>query len=266
MKLIDMHTHIFPEKIAAKTLAHLGGIIQYTPSTNGLKDGLIKSQQEAGIDLSVVLPVVTRIEQFDSVNKFALTMQEGPLLSLGGIHPADEKYKERLRFLKNEGLKGFKLHPDYQEMYFDDIRMKRLISYASELDLIVVTHAGIDPLSPDDVHCKPKMIHDFVREVQPTKLVLAHMGVGSGLDVKYLEDCIIGENVYLDTAYMLQKIPKEEVIYAFTHHDSDKLMFGTDCPWSSQKEDAEYFMSIEIDPELKEKIAWKNAAKLLEII
>lgn len=261
-----MHTHIFPEKIAEKTLSRLGGIINYTPSTNGLKDGLIQSQQEAGIDLSVVLPVATKVEQFESVNRFALTMQEGPLLSLGGIHPADENYKEHLRFIKDSGLKGIKLHPDYQEMYFDDIRMKRLISYASELDLIVVTHAGVDPVSPEDVHCKCKMIRGFVREVQPTKLVLAHMGIGSGKDLEYLKDYIVGEDVYLDTAYMLQKIPKEDVIYTFTHHNPDKIMFGTDCPWSSQKEDADYFMNLNIDSELKEKIAWKNAAKLLEII
>lgn len=265
MKMIDFHTHIFPEKIAAKTLAHLGSIINYTPTTNGLKDGLIRSQKEAGIYLSVVLPVATKVEQFESINHFALTMQDGPLLSLGGIHPADENYKEHLRFIKNSGLKGIKLHPDYQEMYFDDIRMKRLIAYATELDLIVVTHAGVDPVSPADVHCKSKMIHDFLHEVQPEKLVLAHMGIGSGADLRYLADCIIGENVYLDTAYMLQRIPKTDLIHAFEHHDSDKLMFGTDCPWSSQKDDAEYLKNLDIDNELKEKIAWKNAAKLLRL-
>ena len=265
MKIIDMHTHIFPEKIAAKTLAHLSSIIQLEPYTNGMKEGLIQSSEDAGITLSVVQPVVTKVEQFDSINRFAMTLQEGPLLSFGGIHPADETYKERLRYLKDSGLKGIKIHPDYQDIYFDDIRVKRLVSYANEIGLIVLTHAGIDPLCPDDIHCKPKMIHKFLKEVQPEKLILAHMGVGSGEDMKYLEEYIIGQDVYLDTAYVLRKIPEERLKKAFKMHDSNKILFATDSPWSSQKEDADYLRNLKIDPELKEKIAWKNAADLLAI-
>ena len=29
-------------------------------------------------------------------------------------------------------MKGIKLHPDYQDTYFNDIRYKRIISYATE--------------------------------------------------------------------------------------------------------------------------------------
>ena len=40
---------------------------------------------------------------------------------------------KRLKELKHMGFKGIKLHPDYQETFIDDIRYKRIISYASEL-------------------------------------------------------------------------------------------------------------------------------------
>lgn len=265
MKFIDIHTHIFPEKIASRTLKHLADIIHITPYTNGIKEGLETSSQEAGIDLSIIQPVVTKVEQFESINKFALNFREKPLLSFGGIHPADEDYKERLKYLKSLGFKGIKIHPDYQEIYFDDIRVKRLVAYANELGLVVLTHAGIDPLCPDDVHCKPKMIHNFLRDVKPDKLILAHMGCGSGEDMKYLEEYIIGEDVYLDTAYVLRKIPKERLIAAFKNHNSNKILFGTDSPWSSQKEDVDYLKNLEIEDDLKNKIAWKNAAELLQL-
>ena len=39
-------------------------------------------------------------------------------------------------------MKGIKLHPDYQDTYFNDIRYKRIISYATELGLIISVHAG----------------------------------------------------------------------------------------------------------------------------
>lgn len=55
------------------------------------------------------------------------------MISFGGIHPESENYKQELQEIKSLGMKGIKLHPDYQEMYFNDIRYKRLVSYASEL-------------------------------------------------------------------------------------------------------------------------------------
>lgn len=261
--IIDMHTHIFPEKIAERTIAHLGGIIQTGAYTNGTQEGLIASMQEAGIDLSVILPVVTKPSQFESINQFALQFREAPLYSLGGIHPASEHYKEELRQLKDMGFAGIKFHPDYQEMYFNDIQMKRVIDYAANLGLVVVTHSGNDPLSPEDVHCTPKMVREVLREVQPEKMVLAHMGGNDLLDD--IEEYLIGENVYLDTGYVLDHIPEERMIQMFRNHSCDRILFATDSPWGSQKAYVEYMKNMHITDEEREKIFWKNAAKLLKI-
>lgn len=261
--IIDMHTHIFPEKIAMKTIEYLGGIIQTGAYANGRKEGLITSMQEAGIDLSVILPVVTKASQFESINRFALQFQERPLYSLGGIHPASERYKEELKQLRDMGFIGIKLHPDYQEMYFNDIQLKRVIDYASNLGLIVVTHSGNDPLSPEDVHCTPKMVREVIREVQPEKMVLAHMGGNDLLDD--IEEYLIGENVYLDTGYVLDHIPAERMIRMFRNHSCDKILFATDSPWASQKAYVDYMKNMDLTAEEKEKIFWKNAADLLKI-
>ena len=261
--IIDMHTHIFPEKIAKKTLDLLAERCHTNPYTNGMEDGLKASAVEAEIDLSVILPVVTKPSQFESINKFAMQFREGALYSFGGIHPDSDNYKEELRFLKQNGFIGIKLHPDYQGMYFNHLKMKRVIDYASELGFIIVTHAGDDPLCPDDVHCTPKMARELIREVQPEKLVLAHMGGNSLLDE--IEEYIIGENVYLDTAYVLRKIPKKRLIKMFENHSYDKIFFATDSPWSSQKDDVQYLKTLEIPEVEKDKIAWKNAKKILDI-
>lgn len=261
--IIDMHTHIFPEKIASRTIAHLGGIIQVDPHTNGMVDGLTASMKEAGIDLSVILPVVTKPSQFESINRFAMQFRGKPLYSLGGIHPASENYKEELRQLKEMGFIGIKFHPDYQEMYFNDIRMKHVIDYASQLGFIIVTHAGNDPLSPENVHGTPKMIREVLRDVQPEKMVLAHMGGNDLLDD--IEEYILGENVYLDTGYVLDHIPEERMLRMFRSHSVDKILFATDSPWAGQKEYVEYMKRMKLTEEEREKIFWKNAADLLKI-
>lgn len=261
--VIDMHTHIFPEKIAAKTIDTLAKTFHSDPFTKGTADSLIQSASDAGVDLSVILPVVTKPSQFESINRFAEQFRSKPLYSFGGIHPESEQYREELRNLKERGFIGIKLHPDYQHMYFNDIRMKRVIDYASELGFVIVTHAGHDPLSPDDIHCTPQMAWEVIREVQPDKLVLAHMGGSTLWDE--VEEYILSENVYLDTAYVLRLIPQERLLKMFKSHSYDKIMFATDSPWSDQKEDVTYLQSLPITEEQREKIAWKNAAKLLRL-
>lgn len=174
--IIDFHTHMFPDKIAKGTLDFLEGICKVTPYTNGTYEGLKASGERAGVDISVALPAVTKVSQIPSINRFASGYLEGPVISFGGIHPKSENYKQELQEIKSLGMKGIKLHPDYQEMYFNDIRYKRLVSYASELGLITVVHAGRDPKCPEDVHCTPKMALELIREVEPENMVLAHLG------------------------------------------------------------------------------------------
>lgn len=103
--IIDFHTHIFPEKIAGRTLDYLKEICQTEPYTDGTAKDLIRSQKEAGVDISVALPAVTKPSQVDSINRFVLDFQEGPILSFGGIHPACENYKEILKGIKDAGIR-----------------------------------------------------------------------------------------------------------------------------------------------------------------
>lgn len=261
--IIDFHTHIFPEKIAARTLDFLKDICQTEPDTDGTAKDLIRSAKEAGVDLSVSLPAVTKPSQVDSINRFACEFQEGPILSFGGIHPECENYKEILKGIRDAGLKGIKLHPDYQDTYFNDIRYKRIVSCASELGLIVSVHAGRDPKCPEDIHCTPKMALEVIREVQPEKLVLAHLGGNQCWDE--VEDLLAGENVYLDTAVVLGVVPEEQLVRIVRKHGADKILFGTDSPWAGQKEFVRYLSECSLSEQEKKMIFAENACRLLDI-
>ena len=145
--IIDFHTHMFPDKIAGSTIEYLAGIIEQAhPYTDGTYAGLKHVTEESRVDISIALPIVTKPKQFETVNRFAANYQKGNIISFGSIHPDSEDYKSKLKFIRELGLKGIKFHPDYQETNFNDIRYKRIISYASELGLIIVTHAGMDPV------------------------------------------------------------------------------------------------------------------------
>ncbi len=261
--IIDFHAHIFPDKIADKAISHLAKVCGETSRTDGKKDGLLASMEAAGIDCSVILPIVTAPSQFQSINEFASKFQEGKLISFGGIHPESADYKEELRYIKSLGLKGIKLHPDYQNAYFNDIRYKRIISFATELDLIVSVHAGLDPLCPDDIHCTPQMAAEVIDDVQPTKLILAHMG--SNMLYDDVERYLVGRDVYFDTSYVLDKMPQEQFVRMVKTHGSDKILFATDSPWGGQKKFVKCFYEMTLLEEEKHLILQGNARKLLDI-
>ena len=85
--IIDFHTHIFPEKIAGRTLDYLKEICQTEPYTDGTAKDLIRSQKEAGVDISVALPAVTKPSQVDSINRFVLDSRKGRFCPLEGSTP-----------------------------------------------------------------------------------------------------------------------------------------------------------------------------------
>ena len=58
--VVDFHTHIFPEKIAARTIEKLEKLANVKAFTDGREESLVASMRQADVDLSVVLPVVTK--------------------------------------------------------------------------------------------------------------------------------------------------------------------------------------------------------------
>lgn len=263
--VIDFHTHTFPEKIAKASIESLAKCSGITPHTDGTAEGLKRSMEESGVALSVVLPVVTKPAQFETVNRVAAkTCEEGGgLLSFGGIHPDCADIKRKMRELKSLGLKGVKIHPAYQKVYIDDIRYLRILEAATEQGLIVSVHAGVDIGLPVPVYAAVEKIVRAIKETAPEKLVLAHLGGWKEWDA--VEEMLAGENVYLDTAFLEDYIDDEQLLRIIKKHGSDKILFGTDCPWSGQKESIERIEKLPLSEAEKKMIFEGNAKKLLEL-
>lgn len=264
--VIDFHTHVFPEKLVASAVKSLEEKSGVPAKTNGCINGLLASMKEAGVSRSIVLPVVTAPKQFSGINKFAASINENYsdcLTSFGGIHPDSEDYKGQLKFLKDEGFVGIKLHPDYQGVMFNDIRYKRIVDYASELDMIIQVHAGVDIGLPEPVHCTPKMALEVMSETGAKKLVLAHFGGWKLWDE--VEELLAGRDVYFDTAFIEGYMDRQQFERIVKAHGSDKVLFATDSPWSRQKETIDWINACDLDDETKEKIFYKNARRLLGI-
>lgn len=264
--IIDFHTHIFPDNIAAKTIAALSSAANIEATTDGTIHGLLDSMNRADIDLSVIQPVVTKPEQFESVNRFAQDINEnykGRLLSFGGIHPDCDDYRHKLNQMKEAGLIGIKIHPDYQKVMIDDVRYMNIIEYANELGFIILTHAGIDIGMPEPIHCPPDKLRKVIDKIKPSKFVLGHYGGWKQWQEVY--EYLAGEDVYLDTAFTFDYIKQDMFLKILEKHGCDKILFATDSPWSNAAKGINYLNNLPLPQEIKDDILGNNAMKLLQL-
>ncbi|MBR6230130.1 MAG: amidohydrolase family protein [Eubacterium sp.] len=271
--IIDFHTHTYPDSIAEKTVAKLKEVAGIPAHGDGTADGLSESTKAAGIDYALILPVATNPHQVSTINEVAyktnLSSKRKGLLSFGAIHPDSPDYKRVLRGIASLGLQGIKLHPDYQGAFFHDIRYKRIVDAASELGLWIVVHAGVDIGLPDPVHTTPGMVREVLRDTGTGKLILAHMGGWRMWD--QVMEKLVGEDVRIDTSFsttvldldgMLDEEAFVRIVRAF---GADRVLFGTDSPWASQRKSLKWIEHSPLRKEEKEKILGKNAESLLKL-
>ena len=268
--IIDFHTHVFPDKIAKSTIDALAKNSNGTPYTDGTVYGLIDSMKKGGIDLSITFPVLTKPTQFEKVTQFVIDINERfsnsspKILSFAGIHPDCDDIPSKLKLLKDNGIKGVKIHPDYQLTNFNDDKYIQIIKSAKDNELIVITHSGIDNgYLNQPVRCTPDMVLDVYKRVKYNKLVLAHYGAHKMWSETF--DKLCGLDLYFDTAFTMHQIEEDVFKKILNKHDADKILFASDSPWGDVRKDADRILSFNLSKEVKDKIFYKNALKLLDL-
>lgn len=78
-----------------------------------------------------------------------------------------------------------------------------------------------------------------------------------------VKNILAGRNVWFDLAYTGSANTPPRTCRVIRAHGADRILFATDLPWNSQKADIEKLRSLDISEADKEKILWKNAARLL---
>lgn len=270
--IIDIHTHTFPETIADKAVASLAKAAQIENKLDGRNTSLQKSMKEADVDFSVLMPVATKPRQCEMINENAIainqTGKETGLLSFGAMHPKYENYKDNIMHLADSGIKGIKLHPVYQDSAVDGIETLRIIDEAYSRNLMVLIHSGYDIGFPGNELASVKKLCSMISQVPPKNLILAHMG-GWKMWNQVLEKICGNENIYLDAAFSINNsttndlLTLEQFVEIVNVHGSENILFGSDSPWTSQKESIEIIKNSGLDKKSIDNILGENAAKLL---
>ncbi len=264
---IDFHTHYFPDRIAARAISKLELMSGLKAATDGTLDGLESSMREAGIGLSLILPIAQKAEQTTVVNDCAIENNKRTRFrSFGSVHPDFPEWENELVRIKQSGILGIKLHPDFQGINLNDQRMVAVMARATELGLWITIHGGLDYSYPKTHRSTPKMLNDILPELGDAHIIVAHSGGFRYLDdvEKYLYN---KDEVYIDTSFSIgiDGMNPKQLQRIYQNFDPTHILFGSDSPWYCQKQSVEDLLNFPISDTLKELILEKNAAHILQI-
>ena len=263
--LIDFHTHVFPEKIAARAVAKLshdaGGLL---PQTDGTAASLKEEMKKDGISLSVVHSIATSPKQQNNVNSFAIELDQDPdFVAFGSVHPDAPDALEELERIHDAGLKGVKLHPEYQGFYANDEKMIPIYKKISSLGLITIFHAGFDYGFSPPYHCMPEHLLAAVKWLD-SPVVAAHWG-GLNCGTQVIDKLCGIQQLWLDTSFGYGTLPKPIAQAIIDKQGTDRILFGSDMPWHRPSWEIRLLDSLDISSEDRNKIYYQNAKALLAL-
>ena len=267
--LIDFHTHIFPDKIADRTLDVLkAGVLKHEHKNaksyySGTRNGLLSLMKESKVDLSVALPIATKPTQTDSINTFALSATDEQVISFASLHPENENTDKILENIKKSGFKGIKLHPEFQGYFVDSPEIIKILKKAESLELYTVFHAGHDIGLPPPVHSTPLHFKNAMEYVSGNFIIAAHLGGWRMWDD--VEKYLVGTPINFDTAFIKDYISPSQAKRIIKVHGSEKILFGSDGPWENPKDTLDFILSLGLEKDEIENITYKNAKKALNL-
>ena len=263
--VIDFHTHAFPEKVAARAMEKIsrqtGG---YVPVRDGTLGSLSSQSAEDGAK-AVLLAIATNARQMHAVNDWAAqTMADENVVSaFGSVHPDAPDALEEIDRIADLGMKGVKLHPEYQAFDVEDPRMRPIYRRIARNGLITVFHSGLDPAYPPPCRLNAERLRAILPLFDGAPVVAAHMG-GMMIwpDVLRMD---APDNLYIDTSFCFGRIDAPTANRLVERLGPERVLFGSDSPWDRASRVHRLVDALDISEADRRKIDYENAARLLRL-
>lgn len=261
--ITDFHAHVFPDDLAERAISSIEAMSgEEKAHIDGTVSGLLSSMDKAGIDRSVILSIATKPGQFDNILAFSKRIASERLVPFLSVHPSDPESERKVERIAEEGFRGLKLHPYYQDYYLDAPEALRIYKKAEELGLIVVSHTGFDVAFPMERRSDPERIAGVLDQCPDLKFVTTHLG--GWRDWDQVRKHLTGRHVYMEISYSLQFVSREEARFMILSHPPGYMLFGTDSPWQDQEETLSLLRGLDLDKETIEAMLVDNPSTLLD--
>lgn len=259
-RILDAHCHIYPEKIAARAVEAIGKFYDIEMDLDGTVNCLIETGMKAGVTDFLVHSVATTPKQVTSINEFiASEVAKNPehLIGFGSLHPDSDDLEGDIEHLLSLGLRGVKLHPDFQKFEIDSEKSVRMCKmFAGKIPLLI--HAGDYRYH----YSNPDNILRFLDKVPDITFIGAHFS-GWSIQEEAKEKLTGIPNLYVDTSSSFYRLTDEQIVELIYAFGVDHVLFGTDYPmWLPEKE-LDRIRGLGLPEADLKKILFENAEKLL---
>ena len=261
MKLIDIHTHIYPPAIARKAAASIREFYELdTAEMDGTAETLIQHGTEVGIDRFVILPVSTRPDRTRHINDFILSEleKEPRFLGFGTIHAAMEGITDEVQYIMDRGLRGLKMHPDTQLFAIDD---ERLFPAYEMLQgkLPVILHMGDKRYD----YSHPARLRKVLENFPDLQVIAAHFGGYSMYETAY--EYLYDKNCIFDVSSSMMFMEDGVAEKFIGIYGAERMAFGTDYPLWDPVPETKRFLQLDLTDEQFEQIGHKTAERILNL-
>ncbi len=244
-----------------KVLEDEGGI---KASLDGRVSSLLRSMDKNGIEKSLVCSIATRPAQFDTILQWSKRIRSDRIVPLPSLHPDDARAVERVYEIKGEGFKGVKFHPYYQDFNIDDERLFPVYERICRENLIMVMHTGFDFAFEKIRRADPARIMRVLDRFPDIKLVTTHLGAWD--DWEEVEKHMAGKGIYMEISFSLEYLGREVARKIILNHPEDRVLFGTDSPWTDQGGTLALLKGLDLGRERENLIVRENAVRLLDSV
>ncbi len=261
MKIIDSHAHIFPDKIAEKASFNVGAFYDLAMAFDGKVKTLLNLGDQYSIDQFLVHSVATTPDQVESINNYisnVINKYEGRFIGFATLHPDYKDIRKEIDRAISLGLKGIKLHPDFQRFHIDSKDAMELYEIL-EGHLPLLIHTGDFRYE----YSKPERLARVLDRFPRLQIIAAHFGGWS--EWESASEILAGKNVYVDTSSSLYALSPEKARSIIERFGVDHVLFGSDYPMWNPGEEIQRVKALELDEADYEKIMHLNIEKLLNL-
>jgi predicted TIM-barrel fold metal-dependent hydrolase len=277
--IIDFHTHIFPSQVREKrqdylrrdpTFAEMYGSPRAKVATG---EGLRRSMEEAGVDVSVALGFAWR-EHDDCVrhNDYLLEAAASsggrivPFCTVSPL-PGEPALKEVERCARG-GARGLgELRPESQGWSLDGEAGDMLAELASRYGLILLFHVT-DPAGheyPGKQGLTRESFYRFVERVRDVPVVGAHLAGGLPQNASIPSKRKVLSSAYADTAALRYLYEPSVLPGVVRGLEADRLLFGSDYPLVEQSLALDEVRASGLDDADLRSVLGESARRLLRL-
>ncbi|AFL98830.1 MULTISPECIES: amidohydrolase family protein [Desulfitobacterium] len=178
-------------------------------------------------------------------------------------HKGMAAIEELKHVVNNEGIKGAAIDPYLARIYVNDAKYYPIYAKCCELDIPLIIATGPGTLVPNAVidHVAPRYIDFVARDFPELKIIVSHGGY------PWVNEMITvaqrNANVFLELSEYEFFPQADAYIEAANSILSDKIMYASAHPFVDFKIALKNYEQLPFKPEVREKVMYKNAAKIL---